>query len=197
TQGDSLGALRSQLAGSAAMQLRDGAVKGINLARSMRQAQAALSGRQDALSQASATEKTDFTELSASARITGGVARSDDLALKSPYLRIGGAGQFDIGRGRIDYTARATVTGSPAGQDGKALAALRGVTVPVELRGPFGAIEWKIQWSGVAAAALQNRLQDKIAEKLGGRPKPQDSDDGAAPATPKDKLKDALRGFFR
>ena len=77
-----------------------------------------------------------------------GVAQSDDLDVKSPFLRIGGAGCFDIGRGRIDYTARVTVIDSALGQGGAGLDALRGVTVPVALSGPFDAIDWQIQWSG-------------------------------------------------
>jgi AsmA protein len=80
------------------------------------------------------------------------VAHSDDLDVKSPLLRIGGAGRFDIGRGTIDYTARATVVAVPPGLDTGDLAALRGVTVPVRLTGPFEAIDWKIEWSSVAAA---------------------------------------------
>ena len=52
TSGASIGELRSRLAGSAALQLRDGAVKGYNLARGLRQAKAALSMRQDAVAQA-------------------------------------------------------------------------------------------------------------------------------------------------
>ena len=87
--------------------------------------------------------------------------------MRSPFLRGGGAGEFDIGRGRIDYTARLTVTGAPTGQDGADLAALRGVTVPVRLSGPFDAIEWNIQWSAVAAAAVEFRLKDKLRELLG------------------------------
>ena len=169
SSGANIGELRSHLAGSAAVQLRNGAVKGVNLARALRQAKAALTLKQDSVSKASAAEKTDFSELSASARIASGVAQSDDLDLKSPFLRIGGAGRFDIGRGLVDYTARATVIGSAAGQDGAELAALRGVTVPVQLSGPFEAIDWKIQWSAVAAAAVENKLKDKLAEKLGVR----------------------------
>ena len=203
THGTSLGALRSNLAGSAALQLRDGAVKGINLARTMRQAKAALSMKQDAVSKARETEKTDFSELSATARIAGGVAQSDDLDVKSPFLRIGGAGRFDIGRGQIDYTARATVIAAPAGQDAGELAALRGVTVPVLLSGPFDAIEWKVQWSGVAAAAVQNTLKEKLNEKLGaklglgsaGAAAPAGA--ASAPAKPQDKLKDKLKGLFK
>jgi AsmA protein len=198
TSGATLGALRSNLAGAAAVQLRDGAVRGVNLARTLRQAKAALSLRQDAITKASAAEKTDFSELTASARIEGGVARSDDLDLKSPFLRIGGSGKFDIGAGRIDYVARTTVTSSPTGQDGAELAALRGVTVPVQLSGPFDAIDWKVQWSGVAAAAVENRLKDKLADKL-GLAKPNEPAQGAsAPAPQKleDKLKDRLRGLL-
>ena len=201
TSGATLGALRSNLAGSAALQLRDGAIKGINLARTMRQAKAALSGRQDALTRARETEKTDFSELNMTARIAEGVAHSDDLDVKSPFLRIGGAGKFDVGRGRIDYVARATVVGAPAGQDAGELAALRGVTVPVLLSGPFEAIDWNIQWSGVAAAALENKLKDKLAEKLGAKlgltPAPAGSASAPSAAAPKDQLKERLKGLFK
>jgi AsmA protein len=198
TSGATLGALRSNLAGAAGLQLRDGAVKGVNLARTLRQAKAALSMKQDAITKATATEKTDFSELTASARIEGGVARSDDLDLKSPFLRMGGAGKFDIGAGRIDYTARATVAPTATGQDGADLAALRGVTVPVRLSGPFEAIDWNVQWSGVAAAALETKVREKLAERL-GLSKPDAAATGAsAPPRqrPEDRLKDKLKGLL-
>ena len=201
TTGATLGALRSNLAGSAALQLRDGAIKGINLARTLRQAKAALSMKQDAVTQARITEKTDFSELTATARIANGVAQSDDLDVKSPFLRIGGAGRFDIGRGRIDYTARATVVAAAAGQDVGELAALRGVTVPVLLSGPFEAIDWRIQWSGLAAAAVETKLKDALAQKLGGAlgAKLGTAPGGAAsaPASAQDKIKDKLKGLFK
>lgn len=201
--GATVGALRSRLGGSAALQLRDGAIKGINLARSLRQAKAALSRKQDAVVQAKASEKTDFSAMSVSARIADGVAHSDDLDIKSPFLRIGGEGRVDIGRGRIDYEARATVIASPAGQGGAELEALRGVTVPVALSGPIDAIDWTIQWSTVVTATVKQKLKDELSEKLSdklgtrlGRPT---ADDGppAAPATPQDMLKDTLKGLFR
>jgi AsmA protein len=199
TSGGTLGALRNNLGGAAALQLRDGAIKGVNLARTLRQARAALSMKQDAVTKASAAEKTDFSELSASARIESGVARSDDLDLKSPFLRVGGAGRFDIGAGRIDYVARATVASTAAGQDGAELAALRGVTVPVQLSGPFEAIDWRVQWSGVVASAVENRLKDKLAERLGFiRPEaPAAAASAPARQSTEDKIKDKLRGLLR
>jgi len=199
TAGATVGALRSALAGSVALHIRDGAVKGVNLARMLRQARAALAMKTDALTQANATEKTDFSELSASARIVNGVATSDDLDVKSPFLRIGGAGRFDIGRGTVDYTARATVVGSPTGQEGADLAALKGVTVPVVLSGPFDAIGWKVQWSAVAGKVIEKQLQDKLAERLGVKPVPGAGASNAnAPASaPQLSDKDKLREQFK
>lgn len=162
THGATVGAMRSHLGGKVALRLANGAVKGVNLARSFRQAKALLGGRQDASTKASSTEKTDFSEMSVSAQVAEGVAQSDDLELKSPFLRIGGAGRFDIGRGTIDYTARAAVVDSAKGQEGADLSVLKGVTVPVRLSGPFDAIDWKIQWSGIASAAVENKLRQRL-----------------------------------
>ena len=194
-------------AGEAAVQVRDGAIKGFNLARALREARAALTLNRDALQQARATEQTDFSELNVSFQIAEGVARSNDLDMKSPFLRVGGEGQIDIGRNRIDYTVRAALTSTAQGQGGAELAALRGVTVPVRLTGPLEAIEWNVRWSAVAAQAATTQLRDKLEEqlkgRLGGKAAPAE---GAAsePVAPrsledvaKDKLKDKLRGIFK
>ncbi len=198
TTGRSVGELRSHLRGSAALNLRDGAIKGINLAKSLRQAKAALSLKQDAVEQAKQTEKTDFSELNATFQIADGVARNNDLDVKSPFLRLGGDGAIDIGKGRIDYTARATVASTTAGQGGAELAALKGLTVPVRLTGPFEAIDWKVQWSAVAAGALQNKVEDKLKEKLGGKLGLPAAEPGASAPKPKDVLKEKLlKGLFK
>lgn len=197
--GRSVNALKSHLQGSAALQVRDGAIKGINLAKSLRQAKAAIGLQQDAVQKASETEKTDFSELSASFQIADGVARNNDLDVKSPFLRLGGAGTIDIGQSRMDYLARATVTATAKGQDGADLAALKGLQVPVRLSGPFTALGWKIEWSSVVAGAvtqgLKNEVRSRLEDKLGLKP----ADSGAsAPATkPKDALKGVLKGLFK
>ena len=197
--GRSVNALKSKLQGQMALQLRDGAIKGINLAKSLRQAKAAIGLQQDAVQKASETEKTDFSEMSASFQIANGVARNKDLDVKSPFLRLGGEGTIDIGQSRIDYLARATVTGTSKGQDGADLAALKGLQVPVRLSGPFAALDWKIEWSSVVAGAvtqgLKNEVRNRLEEKLGLKP----ADPAAsAPATkPKDALKGVLKDLFK
>lgn len=194
--GRSVNELRSRLQGSAALQLRDGAVKGINLAKSLRQAKAALSMKQDASQKASQTEKTDFSELSASFQINDGVARSKDLDMKSPFLRLGGEGAIDVGKGRIDYLARATVAPTSKGQDGAELAALKGLTIPVRLNGPFEAVDWKIEWSAIATQAATRQIEDKLSEKLGLKPAGAASGAASRPSAA-DALKKGLEGLFK
>ena len=199
TAGRSVSEMKSRLQGSAAVQLRDGALKGFNLAKSLRQAKSALSTNKDTAQRASQTEKTDFSEMSASFQIDSGVARSHDLDMKSPYFRVGGEGQVDVGKSRIDYTARATVTDTSKGQDGADLAVLKGLTVPVKLSGPLDAVDWHIQWSAVAAGALKNQATAKLKDKLGlgasaaSAPAPQQQLKDKA----QDKVKDKLKGLFK
>lgn len=191
--GRSVNELKSRLKGSASLQLRDGAVKGINLAKSFRQAKAVLGGRQDTAQKSNQTEKTDFSELSASFQIADGVARNRDLDMKSPFLRLGGEGAIDIGKGRIDYLARATVASTTKGQDGADLSALKGLTIPVRLTGPFESLDWKIEWSSVAAAAVTRQLEDKLGEKLGIKAPA----GGASKPSAADQLKKGLKGLFK
>jgi len=204
TAGRSVNEMKARLKGTAALQLRDGAIKGVNLAKSLRQAKAALSMKQDSSQKATQTEKTDFSELTASFVITDGIARNADLDAKSPFLRLNGSGALDVGRGRIDYTARATVANTTKGQDGADLAALKGVTVPVLLTGPFDAIDWRIQWSQIAAQVIKSEVAGKAEEKLKeslrgklGLPAPASgAASGPQPST-KDQLKDKLKGLFK
>ena len=193
SSGRTVNQMKSQLDGQAALQVRDGAIKGINLAKTLRQAKAALGRQQDAVQQASATEKTDFSELSASFQLADGVARSKDLDMKSPFLRLGGEGAIDVGRSRIDYLTRATVAATSKGQDGAELAALKGLTVPVRVSGPLESVDWKIEWSAVARDAVTRELKDRLGEKLGLKPPAK----SASAPSPQEALKNKLKGLFK
>ena len=125
--GNTMSAIKQSLNGSAALDVKDGALKGINLAQSLRNAKAMFTGGARESEQAAAAgEKTDFSELSASFLIRGGVAHNDDLLVKSPFLRLSGAGDINIAEGRLNYLAKATAVATSTGQDGKELADITG-----------------------------------------------------------------------
>jgi AsmA protein len=165
THGDTVSTFKQQLDGNAAVMFRDGALKGINLAQSFREMKAMLSRKEDAVQKAKSTEKTDFTELSASFKIADGVAHNDDFVAKTPFLRLGGAGDIDIGKSRIDYLLKATVVETSGGQGGKELESLRGVTIPVRASGPFDQLAYQIEFSSISVeGALKAKLDDKKKE---------------------------------
>ena len=163
-RGESVAAMKRSLAGTASLSLRDGALKGINLAQSFRELKAKLSNRQDSVRAASATEQTDFSELSASFRIARGVAHNDDLALKSPFLRLAGSGDIDIGRDSLDYLAQTSIVATAGGQGGADLEALKGLTIPVRITGPLDHPSYRIEFSALAAEAVKAKVEEKKQE---------------------------------
>ena len=150
TAGGTVTALKKALAGNARVAMKDGAIKGINLAESARNAKAALGGKQ---AKGDASQKTDFSEAGASFNIKGGVARNDDLKVQSPFLRIGGAGNLDIGNNTIDYLAKATLAATSKGQGGRDSSQVSGVTIPVKLSGALDNPEWKVDYSALLGGA--------------------------------------------
>ena len=164
--GASVNTMKRSLAGSAKVHLRDGAIKGINIAEILRKARAAL-GKQSGEA-ADSKDKTDFSELSASFTIKNGVAHNDDLDLKSPLLRIGGVGDIDIGRSTISYVVKASVVATSKGQGGKELDELAGLTVPVKLSGSFDALKYEVDYRAVAGDLAKTRVGDKFRDRLKG-----------------------------
>ncbi len=179
-QGNTVTALKKSLAGNAALQLKDGAIKGVNVAAMLRKAKAQMGGGQQAQA-ASASEKTDFSELTASFALHGGVAHNEDLSMKSPLLRLGGNGDINIGDSSMNYLAKATVVGTLEGQGGAELASLKGVTVPVRVSGPFSALKYAVDMNALVSESVKAKAAEKREEvktKL------------------EDKLKGELKGLF-
>ncbi|HEY8906442.1 MAG TPA: AsmA family protein, partial [Rhodoferax sp.] len=194
-RGTTAGAMRKALGGTASLSLKDGAIKGINLAQTLRDAKAKL-GRADSTQAANTSQKTDFSELTASFRIANGVAHNDDLVMKSPYIRLGGAGDVDVGSGQMNYLAKATVVNSDIGQGGADLSHLKGLTVPVRVSGPFESLSYKIEWGSMLEDATKARVEEKKAElKARVDEKVKETQTKATDAL-KDKAKEALKGLF-
>jgi AsmA protein len=189
TDGPTVGALRHALDGTASLALRDGAVHGINIAQKLRDLKGTFSGGAAPAQAADAADKTDFSELTASFVIRKGVATNNDLLAKSPLLRLGGAGTIDIGAASLDYTVKATVVATLAGQGGSDLSQLNGVTLPVHLTGPFAAMSYQLDWSAVAAQAVKSKAADKVKSLLGDKLK-------QGKGTDPGKITDTLKGLL-
>jgi AsmA protein len=163
--GATVNQLKKALAGNARVQLKDGAIKGINLAEVFRKAKTALAS-QSAREEARQTQQTDFSELVATFTIKNGVAHNEDLDVKAPLFRVAGRGDIDIGNGTLDYTTKATVVASTKGQGGADTDQLAGLTVPVHLTGPFDNLKYDVNYTAVAADALKSKVGERVRSKL-------------------------------
>ena len=166
TRGATMDALKKALSGTAALNVADGAVKGFDIAGTIRGARTKLQMLQgEQVQQTNKTLKTDFSEMKATFNIKNGVAHNDDLTMKSPLLRVGGAGDLDIGHDRMNYLLKATVVTSTAGQGGKDLAELSGLTVPVKLTGALDSPQYAIDFGGMATDFAKRQLQDELLKR--------------------------------
>jgi AsmA protein len=197
SRGATVDALKRALNGTLAVSLADGSLKGVDIAgtvRSVRTRLKELRGQQ--VQQSDMTQQTDFSELKASFQVRNGVARNDDLSMKSPLLRASGAGEIDIGNDRLNYTLKATVVATTQGQGGRELAELRGLTVPVQLTGALAAPQYTIDFAGMVTDLAAERLQDELARRAAGAMGGKAPAAGKAEETVRDLVKDRLKGIF-
>lgn len=180
--GPTVNAMKRSLAGTARVELKDGALKGVNLTEVLRKTRAAFGSKSAEQQPADTAQRTDFSAMSASFVIKDGVARNDDLDVRAPLVRVGGAGQIDIGRSRLDYVAKASVVATAKGQGGADLEHLAGLTIPVKLTGSFDAPKYEIDYRAIASSAAKAKIEEKKAE---------------VKEKAKEKVEQKLRGLLR
>ncbi|MGS3141106.1 AsmA family protein [Aeromonas sanarellii] len=153
-------ALRSRMQGKASLRLRDGALHGINLAEMIREARATLTGK--GADQVKEVRKTDFSALTASFQIANGVARSDDIQLFAPALRVKGQGQTALVPETLDFLFLTSVVESSKGQGGKSVDELKDITIPVRIGGHWQAPNYRLD---VKALLSNNKVLEEKARK--------------------------------
>lgn len=166
--GASVNAMKKSLGGTARVALRDGALKGFNLTEVLRKTKAAFGSKSAQQQAVDPAQRTDFSAMTASFVIKNGVARNDDLEVKAPLVRLGGAGDIDIGNSQLNYVAKATVVATSRGQGGSDLDHLAGLTVPVKLTGPFDAPKVEVDYRSLATEAAKAKVKEKVKDKLRG-----------------------------
>ena len=181
TRGNTEQAFRQHLNGDVGFRFEKGAVKGIDLAQTLRETWAKIKGKP--VPPASDKPETDFSELAGTATITQGILLNEDLMAKSPFLRVDGKGQVDLVQEQLDYRLTTTIVKSMEGQGSSDMKDLMGVPVPVKISGSFAAPKIRPDMDELAKRLLSGKVEQKIEEKLKGK-------------LP-DEVKDKLRGLFR
>ena len=158
-QGHSEADLVATANGKADLAFSNGAIVGYNVPGTIR---GLMQGKLTGLDR-SPTEKTDFSDLTASFTIANGVASNQDMKLSGPVVRATGAGQINIPAQTLDYTVKPKV--SVPGQADLS-AALAGVDVPVRVSGPWAKPNVRAEGASVSNVPKAIEAAKEIGRKL-------------------------------
>jgi AsmA protein len=139
------------LGGNLALRLHHGALQGLDLSTL-----AGVGGAPTLVGQA--PNLASFDELSASAALTQGILRSDDLVATGPWMRLTGGGALDLADGRLDWRLTPILQAPP---QGGGIRELEGVPIPVQLGGTLGEPTWRVDSAAVLREVARRRLQDR------------------------------------
>ncbi len=200
-RGNSVAAMKRSLDGRMSISLSNGAIAGFNLGRALRHWNQFKTGRIVALQE---TEATDFTKLTGNPVAQAGMVRMDDLMLTAPAFRLRGSGVLaDLHTGTIDYQGLATVVDTARYSGGEELAALEGLSLPVEVIGALDDPRVRLAWEKILAGLLVDTVLDALDLKLPGNEAPQNAGDGAPtgeesqPDPLQELLKEGLKEIFK
>lgn len=156
TSGATQSQLVSALSGTGNIIIRNGAIKGINLAQMSRNIRGAFTG------DAGGERDTDFAELGGNFTVANGVLSNKDLAMKAPYMRLKGEGQINLPAYSINYRLTPELVDTGKGQGG---ADKKGLAVPVLVSGSLDNPSFAPDLAGIALDALNNpaKLKENIA----------------------------------
>ena len=203
--------IKRSVTGTASFAVTDGAINGINVAKMLRDGWNQLKGQPAGPDE---PVRTDFAELLGSATLDHGVIRNNDLLMKSPLLRVTGEGWANLPKNNTDYTATVTVVGTLEGQDGKSIEDLKGLPLPVRVKGDLNEPDISLDLKAMGEALfkgtfkkgtkdLENTLKSNI---LGGSKSSTTggttgttggTTEGTTGTTTKEKPKNPLKGLFQ
>ncbi len=176
SSGNSLKALVNGLDGRMEADLSNGAIRGLNLAKLvrdganltdlLRSGNLSVASFQNAFSPEA---ETDFSSLIGGLNFTNGVAQITSLKLDNPVVAITGTGSIDLGARTIDISLVPSFDAS-AQRQGSSLT-LNDIPIPVRVYGSWSNIKFELDSRAVQAeltARARGAIAGEIADQVGG-----------------------------
>jgi len=165
-EGSKIGELRQSLNGSASLALANGSITGIDLRAAL------IEGKDDLGIKGGAhahefrfSEQTGYSGLKAVFNIKGGGSQGNSFEMRSAQFRVAGEGEFDFATGMIDYHLAATVAPALSRRSAGDLEALKGVTVPIGVSGPYTAPSITLDFAAASGEVVTKRLAARAASE--------------------------------
>ena len=154
--------LRS-LNGKIDVNVKHGAINGIDLWYELRRAQALL--RQDPIPARTGPERTPFNTFSGSGNLDRGVLRNEDLTVETDYLKAHGKGTLDLGTKALNYRLVASVYAPPTPGAASGIRDLQAVDLPFVITGTVEEMKVRADLEALAEAQVRQRVNEKVQQK--------------------------------
>jgi len=139
----------SSLTGKGSINVADGVIRGIDLAKLVGSVKGLVTGAD------TSSQTTNFSEASGTFTIASGVVSNSDLSIKSPMLRVAGAGTVSLPAEYVNYRIVPTLIGNQAGQ-GATDKKGAGLDVPIIVQGNFNSLKFQPDLASIAQDAIND-----------------------------------------
>lgn len=184
TRGRSVHAIVNSLTGTAAVQMKDGEIKGLDMAQTLCEGMNAVGSL--GMNTTAVDRSTPFADLSASTTIKNGVINNPDMKAALDALRLNGKGTVDLPQRQLDYRVGLVIEENLFKKTCTIPGKLENVEWPVDCKGSFDTPPAKLCkpdlsvfediFKAKAKAKVKQKLdekkdkfKDKLTEKLGDK----------------------------
>ena len=154
--------LRS-LSGKIDVDVKEGAINGVDLWYELRRAWALL--KREAVPVRTGPERTLFNTFSGSGNLDKGILRNDDLSIETDFLKAHGKGTLDLGTKALDYRLVAAVYKLPAAGAGSEMRDLKAADIPLLVTGSLADMKVRPDLQALAEGLARQKVNEKVQEK--------------------------------
>lgn len=154
-------AIRGSLNGNGSFSFENGQLKGVNIGQLIRKAYA-LYKKQPA--PAEEVQETDFTALSGSFTVKNGLVSTNDLSARSPLFKVAGKGTAHLVSEKLDMRLDTTVVSDLKDAANQNIDELKGVMVPITIKGSFSEPKFGVDVGSVLRARAEAAVEKKKEE---------------------------------
>jgi AsmA protein len=150
--------------GKVAFEIGNGTIRGFNVGATLCQAYNLL---QSAPAPPGGQPKqTDYQVIKGSAAVTGGVAQSNDLLARAPFMDVTGHGSLKLVEQNLDYELEAKLTKPVPIQNCQTMQNLVGDSIPLTIKGTVTDPSIKPDFSKILKNAAKKSLGDKLLNRI-------------------------------
>lgn len=157
------------LAGNVSFDIKDGAVRGANIAAIAESAGNIMTGNLAGVSldqDFNNADATDFASFAGSIQFDKGVGTTNDIALLNPLVRVTANGTIDLPGTTLDIRSSSKLVSTLEGQGGQVDES--GITISIKITGPFHDVKVKPDLTSGFKKKIEDKVKDKLKSLFGG-----------------------------